>query len=338
MKNLTIGNISFESKDIWSPKPGMNIVNKSGIQRIADTFGISPKIDKVELIGNQYVVVVEAAYNGSIIQMIGTASDNNLANEIAKAFPIDMAYKRAVGKLCCEVLRREAGITDLFYSSDEMDNGLNQDMPENKSAPKRKRRTTPAIENVEEVTVETPVEEPAPVVEPVAEPEVVAAIESSKEAIAEEPVTETEEIVEEVTEEPTTEDVAVEEPVAEDVAAEEVPVEEPVEVEVVTEEVTIEEPVEVEETPTEEVVVEEVSETPVEVVEAEEVPAEDPESFWNEMVELVSTKGTVREIFENSPETAKSWALAKSSKPFYQRVTNLMRQAFKATGREDELK
>ena len=328
MKNLTIGQITFESKDIWSPKPGMNIVNKSGIQRIADTFGIFPKINKVELIGNQYVVVAEAAYNGSVIQMIGTASDNNLANEIAKAFPIDMAYKRAIGKLCCEVLRREAGITDLFYSSDEMD-GLNQDMPENKSAPKRKRRTAPAIENVEEVTVETPVEEPAPVVEPVAEPEVVAAIESSEEAIAEEPVTETEEIVEEVTEEHA----------AEDVAAEEAPVEEPVEVEVVTEEVTIEEPVEVEENPAEEVVVvEEVSETPVEVVEAEEVPAEDPESFWNERIELKSTCGTVREIFENRPDIAKVWAIAeKNNNPKYQRVTNLMRQAFKASGREDEL-
>lgn len=306
----------------------MNIVNKSGIQRIADTFGIFPKIDKVELIGNQYVVIAEAAYNGSVIQMIGTASDNNLANEIAKAFPIDMAYKRAVGKICCEVLRREAGITDLFYSSDEMDNGLNQDMPENNPAPKTRKRRTPAIENVEEVTVETPVEEPAPVVEPVNEPEVVAAIEPSEEAIAEEPVTETEETVEEVTEEPA----------AEDVAAEEVPVEEPVEVEIVAEEVIIEEPVEVEETPTEEVVVEEVSETPVEVVEVEEVPAEDPEAFWNEHIELTSAKGTVREVFENYPHIAKSWALAKNGKPHFQRITNLMIQAFKATGREDELK
>lgn len=337
MKNITIGNITFENKEIWSPKPGMNVVNKAGIQRIADHFNVFPKIEKIELIGDQYVAIVSAEYNGAVIQMVGTASDNNLANEIAKAFPIDMAYKRAFGKVVCEMLRRDAGVTDLFYSIDEMNNGLNNDINEDKleekSAPKTRKRRAPAIENVEEVTVETPVEEPVPTVEePVAEPEVVADNEPSEEAISEiveDPVTETEETVEvvEAVEEVT------EEPAAEDVAAEEVPVEEPIEEEIVAEEVAVEEPVEVEEPTAEDVAVEE---TPVE---PEAVPAEDDsEAFWNERIELKSAVGTVREVFENRPDIAKAWAVAApNNNPKYQRVTNLMKQAFKASGREDEL-
>jgi len=112
------------------------IINKEGTQKIEDFFGVQTEIiGEGAILGSAYVKVRMTTLDGLKVERLGSANNKSLTNEIARAYAIEMAFKRACATAALEVLRKNYIGTEplpLLYSSfDEFktEDSLNQNMP-----------------------------------------------------------------------------------------------------------------------------------------------------------------------------------------------------------------
>lgn len=152
------------------------VINKEGTQKIEDFFDVQTEIiGEGAILGNVYVKVRMTTPEGLKVERLGSANNKSLTNEIARAYAIEMSFKRACATAALEVLRKNYKGTEplpLLYSSfDEFktEDSINQNMPvleqEKEEEPVEKAETsvakpeeTPA-ETKEEPVAETPQEE-----------------------------------------------------------------------------------------------------------------------------------------------------------------------------------
>lgn len=112
------------------------VINKEGIQKIEDFFEIQTEIiGEGGVLNNIYVKVRMSTPDGLVVERIGSANDKNLSTAIAKAYPFEMAYKRACATAALEILRKNytgKEVLPLLYSSfDEFktEDSINQNVP-----------------------------------------------------------------------------------------------------------------------------------------------------------------------------------------------------------------
>jgi len=112
------------------------VINKEGIQKIEDFFDAQTEIiGEGVLLGNIYVKVRMSTPEGLKVERLGSANNKSLTNEIARAYAVEMAFKRACATAALEVLRKNytgKEVLPLLYSSfDEFktEDSINQNVP-----------------------------------------------------------------------------------------------------------------------------------------------------------------------------------------------------------------
>jgi len=179
------------------------VINKPGIQKIEDFFGVSyiqPTINQVWNSNNNFnlVVTVGLKYEDEIIYGVGSANNLSLATVISQAYPAEMAIKRAKGVAALELLRKNYSGSDrlplLYTAHDEFDaeQAINATVEIVDATPQAKTKTVeePKVEapKVEvQKTTETPKVEttPEPAVTEPAKEEVTSVTEETTPALEE---------------------------------------------------------------------------------------------------------------------------------------------------------
>lgn len=112
------------------------VINKEGTQKIEDFFDAQTEIiGEGALLENIYVKVRMSTPEGLKVERLGSANNKSLTNEIARAYAVEMAFKRACATAALEVLRKNYTGSEplpLLYSSfDEFktEDSLNQNVP-----------------------------------------------------------------------------------------------------------------------------------------------------------------------------------------------------------------
>ena len=112
------------------------VINKEGVQKIEDFFDIRTEIiGEGALLGNIYVKVRMTTPEGIKVERLGSANNKSLTNEIARAYAIEMAFKRACATAALEVLRKnykgKEPLPLLYSSFDEFktEDSVNQAIP-----------------------------------------------------------------------------------------------------------------------------------------------------------------------------------------------------------------
>lgn len=120
------------------------VINKEGIQKIEDFFLVKTEILREgEVGGVLYVTVRMTTPQGLQVERIGSANERNLTNAISRAYPLEMAFKRACATAALEVLRKnyigETPLPLLYSSFDEFqaEEGVNANVPKVESAEKK---------------------------------------------------------------------------------------------------------------------------------------------------------------------------------------------------------
>lgn len=154
------------------------VINKEGIQKIEDFFFVKTEICEVSaVLDNVYVTVRMTTPQGLQVERIGSANERNLTNAISRAYPLEMAFKRACATAALEVLRKnyigETPLPLLYSSFDEFqaEEGVNANVPKVESAEKKapvakQEDAKPAAPESSANMTEVPGAEPDPVSEP----------------------------------------------------------------------------------------------------------------------------------------------------------------------------
>lgn len=143
------------------------VINKEGTQKIEDFFDAQTEIiGEGALLENIYVKVRMSTPEGLKVERLGSANNKSLTNEIARAYAVEMAFKRACATAALEVLRKNYTGSEplpLLYSSfDEFktEDSLNQNVPKVETPVETPAKT----ENIEENPFkEKPVVEEQPI-------------------------------------------------------------------------------------------------------------------------------------------------------------------------------
>lgn len=114
------------------------VINKEGIQKIEDFFKVQTEIiGEGAILDNVYVKVRMSTPEGLKVERLGSANHRSLSNEIARAYAVEMAFKRACATAALEILRKNytgKETLPLLYSSfDEFktEDSINQNVPVN---------------------------------------------------------------------------------------------------------------------------------------------------------------------------------------------------------------
>lgn len=114
-------------------KDGNLVINKEGVQKIEDFFNVNTQIiGEGGVLGNIFVKVRMSTPDGLTVERIGSANNKNLTTDIARAYPFEMAFKRACATAALEILRKnytgEESLPLLYSSFDEFktENSVNQ--------------------------------------------------------------------------------------------------------------------------------------------------------------------------------------------------------------------
>lgn len=112
------------------------VINKEGVQKIEDFFEVQTEIlGEGAILDNVYVKVRMTTPEGLKVERIGSANRRSLSNDIARAYAVEMAFKRACATAALEVLRKNytgKEVLPLLYSSfDEFktEDSINQNVP-----------------------------------------------------------------------------------------------------------------------------------------------------------------------------------------------------------------
>lgn len=112
------------------------VISKEGVQKIEDFFEATTEIvTEAAVLNNIYVKVRMRTPEGLVIERLGSANSKNLTNDIARAYPLEMAFKRAWANCALEILRKnliEKETIPLLYSSlDEFESekSINANVP-----------------------------------------------------------------------------------------------------------------------------------------------------------------------------------------------------------------
>lgn len=120
---------------ILSDERKVLVINKEGIQKIEDFFQATTEIIEVgAALDSIYVSVRMKTPDGLTIERLGSSNNGNLKNDIARAYPVEMAFKRACATASLEILRKnyvgEKQIPLLYSSFDEFkaEKSINEDI------------------------------------------------------------------------------------------------------------------------------------------------------------------------------------------------------------------
>lgn len=112
------------------------VINKEGIQKVEDFFEVQTEISgEGAILDNVYVKVRMSTPEGLKVERLGSANNKSLTNEIARAYAVEMAFKRACATAALEILRKNytgKEVLPLLYSSfDEFktEDSINQNVP-----------------------------------------------------------------------------------------------------------------------------------------------------------------------------------------------------------------
>lgn len=112
------------------------VINKEGVQKIEDFFEVQTEIlGEGAILDNVYVKVRMTTPEGLKVERIGSANHRSLSNDIARAYAIEMAFKRACATAALEVLRKnykgKEPLPLLYSSFDEFktEDSVNQSIP-----------------------------------------------------------------------------------------------------------------------------------------------------------------------------------------------------------------
>jgi len=114
------------------------VINKEGIQKIEDFFEVQTEIiGEGAILDNVYVKVRMSTPEGLKVERLGSANHRSLLNEIARAYAVEMAFKRACATAALEILRKnytgKEALPLLYSSFDEFktEDSINQNVPVN---------------------------------------------------------------------------------------------------------------------------------------------------------------------------------------------------------------
>lgn len=114
------------------------VINKEGIQKIEDFFKVQTEIiGEGAILDNVYVKVRMSIPEGLKVERLGSANHRSLSNEIARAYAVEMAFKRACATAALEILRKnytgKEALPLLYSSFDEFktEDSINQNVPVN---------------------------------------------------------------------------------------------------------------------------------------------------------------------------------------------------------------
>jgi len=112
------------------------VINKEGVQKIEDFFEVQTEIlGEGAILDNVYVKVRMTTPEGLKVERIGSANHRSLSNDIARAYAVEMAFKRACATAALEVLRKnytgKEALPLLYSSFDEFktEDSVNQSIP-----------------------------------------------------------------------------------------------------------------------------------------------------------------------------------------------------------------
>lgn len=112
------------------------VINKEGVQKIEDFFEVQTEIlGEGAILDNVYVKVRMTTPEGLKVERIGSANHRSLSNDIARAYAVEMAFKRACATAALEVLRKKytgkEALPLLYSSFDEFktEDSINQNVP-----------------------------------------------------------------------------------------------------------------------------------------------------------------------------------------------------------------
>lgn len=112
------------------------VINKEGIQKVEDFFEVQTEIPgEGAILDNVYVKVRMTTPEGLKVERIGSANHRSLSNEIARAYAVEMAFKRACATAALEILRKnytgKEALPLLYSSFDEFktEDSINQNVP-----------------------------------------------------------------------------------------------------------------------------------------------------------------------------------------------------------------
>lgn len=112
------------------------VINKEGTQKIEDFFEVQTEIiGEGAILDNVYVKVRMSTPEGLKVERIGSANHRSLSNEIARAYAVEMAFKRACATAALEILRKnytgKEALPLLYSSFDEFktEDSINQNVP-----------------------------------------------------------------------------------------------------------------------------------------------------------------------------------------------------------------
>ena len=138
--NTTKGEIEISSSEFFIFKDRGNreplVINKEGTQKIEDFFDVCTEITgEGAILDNVYVKVRMTTPEGLKVERIGSANHRSLSNDIARAYAVEMAFKRACATAALEVLRKnykgKEPLPLLYSSFDEFktEDSVNQSIP-----------------------------------------------------------------------------------------------------------------------------------------------------------------------------------------------------------------
>lgn len=136
------------------------VINKTGIQKIEDTFDVTTEIiGEGVLLDNIYVKVRMTTPHGFKVERLGSANNKNLSNEIARAYAIEMSFKRACATAALEILRRnytgKEPLPLLYSSFDEFK--TEESINENVAIEQKETETPQKVAKKQETKAEKPV-------------------------------------------------------------------------------------------------------------------------------------------------------------------------------------
>lgn len=112
------------------------VINKEGVQKIEDFFKVQTEIPgEGAILDNVYVKVRMTTPEGLKVERIGSANHRSLSNDIARAYAVEMAFKRACATAALEILRKnytgKEALPLLYSSFDEFktEDSINQNVP-----------------------------------------------------------------------------------------------------------------------------------------------------------------------------------------------------------------
>lgn len=162
----TKGTIEIDANEYFElndPKNGRNplVINKAGIQKIEDIFDVTTEIiGEGALLGNIYVKVRMVTPHGFKVERLGSANERNLTNEIARAYALEMAFKRACATAALEILRRnytgKEPLPLLYSSFDEFK--TEESINENVAIEETPAKAETPVKNETPTEVEVPVQ------------------------------------------------------------------------------------------------------------------------------------------------------------------------------------